>query len=117
MSTHETIQRYRSAFQERNPALLEGVIGVDCVIENVSPAPDGDRIVGGAACLAYWQSLISESGGRFDSEEIAVFEDRAVMRWRYVWGEGDADYVRGVNIMRVRNDQIVEALGYSKTHG
>jgi cellulose synthase/poly-beta-1,6-N-acetylglucosamine synthase-like glycosyltransferase len=38
----------------------------------------------------------------------------AVIRWRLRWGEGESNSVRGVNVMRVRDGLIVEALGYSK---
>ena len=41
--------------------------------------------------------------------------DRATIRYRYRYGDGPADSVRGVNLMRVRDGQITEALGYSKT--
>jgi hypothetical protein len=41
--------------------------------------------------------------------------DRATNRWRYRFGDGPADSVRGVNLMRVRDGLITEALGYSKT--
>jgi len=37
------------------------------------------------------------------------------IRWRYVWGPGPDDSVRGVNAMRVIDGKIVEAAGYSKT--
>ena len=41
-------------------------------------------------------------------------EDRAIIRWRYRWGEGADESVRGVNLMRVKDGLIVEAMGYVK---
>jgi hypothetical protein len=43
--------------------------------------------------------------------------DHAMIRWRYRYGDGPADSVRAVNLMRMRDGLIVEALGYSKTAG
>ena len=39
---------------------------------------------------------------------------RAVIFWRYRWGEALTDSVRGVNVMRVEAGRIVEARGYVK---
>lgn len=41
--------------------------------------------------------------------------DSAVIRWRFNFGDGGS--VRGVNLMRVRDGLIVEALGYAKSPG
>jgi hypothetical protein len=43
--------------------------------------------------------------------------EHATIRWRYHFGDGPADSVRGVNLMRVRDGRIVEAFGYGKTAG
>ena len=40
---------------------------------------------------------------------------RAVIRWRFNFGDGGS--VRGVNLLRVRDGRIVEALGYAKSPG
>jgi SnoaL-like domain len=63
------------------------------------------------------QALAGDRATQFEAEEITVAGDRATIRWRYRYGAGAADYVRGVNLMRVRDGRIVEALGYSKTPG
>lgn len=38
-----------------------------------------------------------------------------MIRWRYRYGDSRADAVRAVNLMRMRDELVVEALGYSKT--
>jgi hypothetical protein len=68
--------------------------------------------VGREACIQLWQGLAVEPGTRFDLEEVFVAGDRATIRWRYWWGESNS--VRGVNLMRVRDGLIVEAMGYVK---
>jgi hypothetical protein len=41
-------------------------------------------------------------------------DERAIIRWRYWWGDGAQNSVRGVNLMKVRDGLIVEGLGYIK---
>ena len=48
---------------------------------------------------------------RFETEELFVAGDRAVLRWRYSWGNG---HVRGVDLLRVRDGRVAESLAYVK---
>jgi SnoaL-like domain len=82
-----------------------------------SPRSNGSRHVGRQACLAVWQGLAGDSGTHFEPEEVFVAGDRAIIRWRYFWGAGESNSVRGVNLMRVRGGQIIEAMGYVKSSG
>ena len=113
-TTSEVIRRFNDAFQQHDPTLLSELIAADCIIENSTPAPNGSRHVGQEACLELWSRLATSSGTHFDLEEVFVAGERAVIRWRLRWGEGQSNSVRGVNVMRVRDGLIVEALGYSK---
>ncbi len=47
--------------------------------------------------------------------DVTVCGDRAINRWRYRFDEGDGNSVRGVTLIKVRDNKIVEALGYAKT--
>jgi ketosteroid isomerase-like protein len=115
IGTAEVIRQFNEAFLLHDAARLTGLIGEDCVMEAIQPAPDGARYEGRVACLEFWQALANNRATQFEPEEVTVAADRATIRWRYRYGTGDADYVRGVNLMRVRDGVIVEALGYSKT--
>ena len=53
--------------------------------------------------------------GGIEPQEVVVAGDRAFIRWHYRFGPAPSDWVSGVNIMRVRDGRITEALGYSKT--
>jgi ketosteroid isomerase-like protein len=117
IETAEIIRRFNNAFLHHDADELDDLVGEDCVMEAIQPAPDGARYEGRDACLAFWQALVNDRGTQFEPEEVTVAGDRATIRWRYRYGPGDADYVRGVNLMRVRDGAIVEALGYSKTPG
>lgn len=116
-TTADVIERFNHAFVSHDPAVLASLIGDDCVMEAIQPAPDGARYEGRQACLAFWQALAGDRTTQFEPEEVSVAGDRATIRWRYRFGAGPAESVRGVNLMRVRDGLIVEALGYSKTAG
>jgi hypothetical protein len=113
-ATAEIMRRFNEAFLTHDPGLLPPLVAEDCVIENTAPAPNGQRVVGRAACLELWQGIAANRAAHFELEEVHAAEDRAIIRWRYRWGEGDENSVRGVNLMRVRGGLIVEAMGYVK---
>jgi hypothetical protein len=113
--TASVISRFNQAFAERRPYLLTPLVADDCVMESIQPAPEGTRYEGGAACLAFWQALASDRSTWFDVEETIPMGEHAVIRWRFNFGDGES--LRGVNVMRLREGRIVEALGYSKTPG
>lgn len=112
--TAALMQRFNDVFQRHDPAALAELVAEDCVIENTQPAPDGARHVGRDACVALWTRIATAPGTGFDIEDVVVLRDRAIILWRYRWGADDQSSVRGVNLMRVRDDRIVEALGYVK---
>jgi len=111
-TTADIMQRFNDVFQRHDPSGLAALVADDCVIENTVPAPDGARYVGRDACVALWTGIATAPGTRFDIEETFAAGERATIRWRYWWGEGSS--VRGVNLMRVRDGLIVEAMGYVK---
>ena len=108
--TATVIDQFHSAFLERAPDMLDGLIAADCVMEGVGPAPDGNVWTGYDECLAGWSGLASDPTIRFEHEQVDVYGDRAIIRWRLT---GAQDY-RGVTLMRVQDGKIVEALGYGK---
>jgi ketosteroid isomerase-like protein len=116
-TTAEIIDRFNQAFVDHDPTALDDLVADDCVMEAVQPAPDGARYEGREACLTFWQALTGDRSTQFEAEDIVVSGEHATIRWRYHFGDAPADSVRGVNLMRVRDGQIVEALGYSKTGG
>ena len=112
--TAEIMRRFNQVFQRHDPSDLAELVATDCVIENTTPAPNGARVVGRAACVALWTEIATAPGTHFDLEDVEVAGDRAIIRWRYWWGEGESNSVRGVNLMRVRGSLIIEAMGYVK---
>jgi hypothetical protein len=113
--TLQILQQFNEAFVQHDGSLLEDLIADDCVMESVEPAPDGTRYVGRSACLAFWQKLANSRDGAFTAEDIVGIDEHGIIRWRYRFGPGLSQSVRGVNVMRVRDGLIVEALGYVKS--
>ena len=113
--TAEIMRRFNQAFHDHEPEVLKELIAPDCVMESIQPAPNGTRYEGHDACFAFWKALAEDPLAYFDVEDTVAMGDRAVIRWRFNFGSGDS--VRGVNLMRVRDGLIIEALGYSKIAG
>src|ERR1044072_630715 len=113
--TLQIMQRFNQAFLQHDGSLLDGLIAEDCVMESVEPAPDGTRYVGRNACLEFWQKLANNLDGAFADEEIVAMDEHAIIPWGYRFGPGLSQSVRGVNVMRVRDGLIIEALGYVKS--
>ncbi|MFB9985211.1 nuclear transport factor 2 family protein [Mesorhizobium kowhaii] len=110
--TAEIMQSFNDVFQLHDPSALPGLVAEHCVIENTVPAPDGARHVGREACVQLWSAIAIRPGTRFDLEETFVAGERATIRWRYWLADGNS--IRGVNLMRVEDGLIVEAMGYVK---
>jgi SnoaL-like domain len=102
-------------FKPTTRRLLDDIVGESCVMESIEPAPNGTRYEVYEACLAFWRALATDPNVSFDLEDVAVAGERATIRWRFRFGEGDRGSVRGVNLMWVVNGKIVEALGYAKS--
>jgi hypothetical protein len=115
----EVLQRFNHAFVSHDPSEFADLIGDECVMEAIEPAPDGARYQGKDDCLAFWIALIEDRSLQFTPEQVDAPHDassgRGTIRWQLRFGPGPRDYVRGVNVMRVRDGRIVEALGYGKT--
>jgi ketosteroid isomerase-like protein len=115
LATAEIIDRFNRVFSDHDAAPLAELIGADCVMEAIQPAPNGARVEGREACLAFWRALADDHSTRFEPEEVTVDGERATIRWRYHFGDGPADSVRGASLVRVSDGVIVELLAYSKT--
>jgi ketosteroid isomerase-like protein len=113
--TLQVLRQFNDAFMRHDGSMLEPLIADDCVMESVEPAPNGTRYEGRDACLTFWQKLANSRDGAFTAEDIIGIEDRGIILWRYHFGPERSQSVRGVNVMRVRDGLIVEALGYVKT--
>ncbi len=109
--TRAVIERFHDALSSHDIDDLAPLVHEDCVFETHDP-PDGTRHVGRAAVLEACRKFFDQSpDARFERQEVLTIDDRAFVLWRYVWRDG---HVRGVDVMRVRNGQVIETFGYVK---
>ena len=113
--TLAVVERFLEAFGRGDVDAVMEVMSDDCVFESTEP-PDGRRHRGEKAVRRCWQTLFATPGARFATEEVAPFGDRAVVRWRYSWTDGDGaeGHIRGVDLFTVRDSAVVEKLSYVK---
>jgi ketosteroid isomerase-like protein len=105
------LERFNRAFLEHDPSLLPPLIAPDCVIERLTPTPEGTHLVGRQACLANWQAVAAKRDGSFTLGDVWVMGERGLIFWEYRTG----DVVqKGLNVMTVRNGLVVEGRGYTK---
>ncbi len=58
--TAEIMRRFNDVFQRHDPSALDELVAEDCVIENTTPAPDGARRAGKAACVELWSAIATD---------------------------------------------------------
>lgn len=115
--TLAAVQAFGRAFDARDADAVMACMTEDCVFENTTPAPDGERLSGAAAVGDFWRRFFASTpSARFRTEETFVAGDRAVIRWTYMWDEGaeNRGHVRGVDVLRVRAGRVAEKLAYVK---
>lgn len=115
--TLAAIQRFNDAFNQHDVDGVMAAMTEDCVFENTSPAPNGERYVGQAAVRAFWESFFAASPqATFDTEDIFAGGDRCLVRWRYRWiaSDGTPGHIRGVDVFRVRDGKVAEKFAYVK---
>jgi ketosteroid isomerase-like protein len=114
-ATAEVVRRFIAAFQNKDAAEVRDLVAADCIMEAMQPAPDGLRVEGYEANVAFWQAMVADPNGSFEVEEVVISGERAINRWRYRFGAAQESSLRGVTLIRVRDGRIAEALAYAKT--
>src|SRR5262249_19613452 len=104
------------AFNRHDADALSTVLTDDTVFEDTSPRPDGRRVEGKPAVVAYWREWFARNAdARFETEEMFVTGDRAVVRWVYhKTRDGQPWHLRGVDIFTVRDGKVAAKLAYIK---
>jgi ketosteroid isomerase-like protein len=116
LATRAAVDRFNDAFARRDLRALAECLTDDTVFENTNPAPDGARIEGKGAVLAFWERWFrANEGASLDTEEVIVSGDRAVVRWVYrKLRDGRPWHLRGVDLFTVRDGRISVKLSYVK---
>jgi ketosteroid isomerase-like protein len=115
-TTRAVIDRFNEAFNRHDADGLALWLTDDTVFEDTSPAPDGRRIDGRDAVVAFWRGWFARNGDAvFEAEDIIVSGDRAVVRWVYrKLRNGEPWHIRGVDVFTVRDGQVAAKLAYVK---
>lgn len=115
LDVRSAVQRYRDAVNRRDIAAVVAAFTDDGLID-CTPPPDGERYVGAAGITALFRQLFDSADRTFETEEMIVAGDRAVVRWCHHWvdDQGRRGHVRGVDVLRVRDGKIAEKLSYVK---
>jgi ketosteroid isomerase-like protein len=115
-ATRMVIDRFNEAFNRHDAEALAGLLTDDTVFEDTSPAPDGRRIEGKAAVVAFWRGWFAKNADSiFEAEEVIVSDDRVVVRWVYrKLRNGQPWHLRGVDVFTVRDGKVAAKLAYVK---
>jgi len=114
--TRTTIDNFNDAFNRHDADGLAALMTDDTVFENTSPPPDGRRIEGKAAVVEFWRAWFAHNAGaRFETEEIIVSGNRAIVLWVYrKMRDGQSWHLRGVDVFTVRDGKVAAKLAYVK---
>ena len=115
-STRTAIERFGEAFNRQDADALAELLTDDTIFEDTSPPPDGRRIQGKAAVVEHWRGWFARNAGAvFDTEDMIVCDNRAVVRWVYrKMREGQPWHIRGVDVFTVRGGKVAAKLSYVK---
>lgn len=108
--------RFHEALAAADLDTLAEVLAPDAAFESTEP-PDGQRFEGRDAILAFFEDLFEvTTEPAFEIEEVVPAGTAIVARTRFSWGDPDGSrgHVRGMDLVRVRDGQIVELLAYVK---
>lgn len=108
------IDQFNEAFIKHDHTLLNDIIDINCRMEGASPPPNGAVVEGYESCLEFWKLLIESPNTQFMPENIFVSGDKAIIQWKYMWGEQLENHIKGVTLITIRNGKITEAIGYVK---
>ncbi len=115
-TTRMVIDRFNEAFNRHDADALAPLLTDDTVFEDTSPAPDGQRIEGKAAVVAFWRVWFTHNAdAMFEAEDVIVSGDRAVVRWVYrKLRNGQPWHLHGVDVFTVRDGKVAAKLAYVK---
>jgi ketosteroid isomerase-like protein len=115
-TTRATVDRFNAAINAQDLKGVAALLDENTVFENTNPPPDGLRIEGKAAVVAFWEKWFAgNAGARFEAEEVIVAGDRCIVRWVYrKMRDGQPWHLRGVDVLTVRNGRIAAKLAYVK---
>lgn len=116
-TTETAVLRFNEAFNRHDVDAVMALMTNDCVFENTSPPPDGERYDGQEAVRGFWNRMFASTpDAHFDTEEMFAAGDRCTVRWRYTYTglDGTTGHIRGVDVFRIQDGKVAEKLAYVK---
>jgi len=115
-ATRKVVDGFNEAFNRHDADALAAWLTDDTVFEDTSPAPDGRRIEGKAAVVAFWRTWFAGNpDAKFETEDVIVSADHVVVRWVYrKMRNGQPWHLRGVDVFTVRDGKVAAKLAYVK---
>lgn len=116
-TTIKVVQELEEALNRRDVEAFMALIADDCVFENTSPPPDGQRYEGQSAIRTFLEEFFQSTPSiDFQTEELFASGNRCVVRWVFHWtnSAGEHGHIRGVDVFHIRNEKMAEDFAYVK---
>ena len=110
------VHQFNDAVNQHDLAAVAAVVADDILFENTHPAPDGARIEGKTAFLAWLEGWFASSpDATFETEDAFAAGDRCVVRWVYrKVRDGRPWHLRGVDVLTVTDGKLSAKRAYVK---
>ena len=116
-TTIKVVQELEEALNRRDVDAFMALITDDCVFENTSPPPDGERYEGRSAIRTFLEDFFQTTPSiDFQTEDLFASGNRCVVRWVFHWinSAGEHGHMRGVDVFHIRNGKMAEDFAYVK---
>ena len=116
-TTIKVVQELEEALNRRDVDAFMALITDDCVFENTSPPPDGERYEGRIAIRTFLEDFFHATPYiDFQTEDLFASGNRCVVRWVFHWSNtaGENGHIRGVDVFHIRNGKMAEDFAYVK---
>jgi uncharacterized protein (TIGR02246 family) len=116
-TTIEVVKELEEALNRRDVDAFMALITDDCVFENTSPPPDGERYEGRSAIRAFLEDFFHATPSiDFQTEDLFASGNRCVVRWVFHWinSAGEHGHIRGVDVIHIQNGKMAEDFAYVK---
>ena len=116
-TTIKVVEELEEALNRRDVDAFMALITDDCVLENTSPPPDGERYEGQRAIRTFLEDFFHSTPYiHFQTEDLFASGNRCVVRWVFHWSNtaGENGHIRGVDVFHIRNGKMAEDFVYVK---
>jgi ketosteroid isomerase-like protein len=116
-TTIKVVGELEEALNRRDVDAFMALMTEDCVFENTSPPPDGERYEGRRAIRTYVEDFFHATPSiDFQTEDLFASGIRCVVRWVFHWSNtvGENGHIRGVDVFHIRNGKMAEDFAYVK---